>query len=45
MNKDGSKFGIEIMLAENKRSRRRWMLAEAGPVTQKANKPVTPQLW
>jgi len=45
MNKDGSKFGIEIMLAENKRSRRRWMLAEAGPSTQKANKPVTPQLW
>jgi hypothetical protein len=45
MNKDGSKFGIEIMLAENKRSRRRWMPAEAGPSTQKANKPVTPQLW
>ena len=30
MSKDGSKFGVEIMLAENKRSRRRWIPAEAG---------------
>ncbi len=45
MSKDGSKFGVEIMLAENKRQRRRWMLAEPGPSKQKPNKPVVPSLF
>jgi len=45
ISKDGSKFGVEIMLAENKRSRRRWMPAEPGASTQKASKPVVPTLF
>jgi len=45
MSKDGSRFGVEIMLAENRRKRRRWMLAEKETSSQKASKPVVPQLW
>jgi hypothetical protein len=44
MSKDGKKFGVEIMLAENKRSRRRWMLAEKD-LKPKAEKPDLPTLW
>ena len=47
MSKDGTKFGVEIMLAENRRQRRRWMLAEdAGVKKAKAKAaPAVPSLW
>ena len=47
MNDDGTKFGVEVMLAENKRSRRRWMLAEKSPnaPAHKASAPTVPSFW
>ena len=47
MNDDGTKFGIEVMLTENKRVRRRWMLAEKSPnaPANKASAPTVPSFW
>ncbi len=47
MSKDGKQFGVEIMLSENRRRRRRWMLAEpdTSQKAQKAQKPIVPQLF
>ena len=47
MSKDGAKFGVEIMLAENRRHRRRWMLAESNGAGNKpkANAPSVPTLF
>jgi hypothetical protein len=47
MNDDGTKFGVEVMLAENKRCRRRWMLAEKSPnaPANKASAPTVPSFW
>lgn len=50
ISKDGKQFGIEVMLAENRRKRRRWMLAEPSQQqgkqkAQKTRAPTVPQLW
>jgi len=45
VSKDGKSFGVEIMLAENKRKRRRWMPADKSGVALKVGKAEIPQLW
>lgn len=47
LSKDGKSFTLEIMLSENRRSRRRWMAsdAKAAPKQEKADKPSVPQLF
>lgn len=48
LSKDGKSFTVQLMLAENKWKRRRWMPAEPG--AEKAEKvkpeaPVVPKMW
>ena len=43
--KDGKSFGVEVMLSENKRHRRRWMLVDKAAAAPKAAKAEVPQLW
>lgn len=49
MSSDGKHFGLELMLSENKKQRRRWMPTELGEAEAEkkpqAQKPVVPDLW
>jgi hypothetical protein len=44
LSKDGKHFGVEIMLSENKRKRRRLMLVDKSAIP-KAEKAEIPKLW
>jgi len=46
MSSDGKHFVLELMLSENKRSRRRWMPTDITVAKkEKAQEPVVPELW
>ena len=49
ISSDGKHFGLELMLSENKKQRRRWMATELGEAEAekkpKAQAPVVPELW
>ena len=44
LSKDGKHFGVEIMLSENRRKRRRLMLVDKSALP-KAEKAEIPKLW
>jgi hypothetical protein len=49
ISSNGKHFGLELMLSENKKQRRRWMPTELGEAEAKkkpkAEEPVVPELW
>jgi len=44
LHEDGKKFGLDIMLSENRVKRRRWMLTEAGQAAYKRPKIAEPEI-